>query len=385
MLNTEGLSGHDPTEQLARLKTLCRRRTVAIYRDEALYLQILRDELRDSTRQALFRLVSTVDPGRLSKLSESNRQRFHGSVDTLISRCAVLLTVEQLMQLMAQMQDEERRRQARMGREMLQSLAQQQQQIPSTPPAGEHDPSGSINLSLHPPISEPQRYAALPQPTAPDPESEPPPEEVFDATTDQGLQGAGDLDVLRSLFQLAGEALEQDAASMESALNPGDGSGALQAGNGFLPDTPEALLNWMEALDQALARRLRNLSHAINVQMLRCGLASTLLPVTLLEAVLRGQVETHSTDSNLLRLRLPVAVGEMEQGVDVLSLLLRSGELEFDSHRLRRCRRRLRQHQQDLRTMVRQQRHWQRRCLDREARSHWQSPSDPNPSPRSVD
>ena len=33
---------------------------------------------------------------------------------------------------------------------------------------------------------------------------------------------------------------------------------------------PDALLQWMDGLDHALSRRLRNLSHAVNVQMLRC-------------------------------------------------------------------------------------------------------------------
>ena len=129
-------------------------------------------------------------------------------------------------------------------------------------------------------------------------------------------------------------------------------------------------------MDQALERRLRNLSHAVNVQMLRSGLAQTLLPISLLEAVLKGQVETQPTATNVLRLRLPLAIGDLDQGMDVLCVLLRSNDLEFDSLRLRQCRKRLRAHHHALLTMVRQQRHWQRRSLDREALTHWQNPSD---------
>ena len=84
-------------------------------------------------------------------------------------------------------------------------------------------------------------------------------------------------------------------------------------------------------MDQALERRLRNLSHAVNVQMLRSGLAQTLLPISLLDAVLKGQIETQPTATNVLRLRLPLAVGELDQGMDVLCVLLRSNDLEFDS------------------------------------------------------
>ena len=86
---------HDPSEQLARLRRVCRQRSVSVYRDQALYLQILRDELLSATRQALYRLISDVDPLRFRELSETARQGFHAAVDSLVQRCSVLLTVEQ--------------------------------------------------------------------------------------------------------------------------------------------------------------------------------------------------------------------------------------------------------------------------------------------------
>lgn len=186
------------------------------------------------------------------------------------------------------------------------------------------------------------------------------------------------MDVLRSLFQLAGEALQQQVGSAAVPL-PGGGEGASADSANLLPTMPDALLQWMEVMDLALARRLRNLSHAVNVQLLRSGLAQALLPVTLLEAVLTGQIETQSAPSNLLRLRLPLAMGDLDPGMDVLCVLMRSSEFEFDSHRLRRCRRRLRDQHRELLKMVRQQRHWERRCLDREARNPWQTSFDPSP------
>ena len=393
MPEAQGRSGHDPSEQLARLQRLCRKRSVEVYRDQALYLQILREELRDSTRQALFRLISDVDPGRFSALPESSRHRFHAAVDGLIQRCSVLLTIEQLMHLMMQMEEEVRRRQARLSRDMLRGLAEQQhqQQSSATPPGPDElpqEPSGSVHLSFNLPVNEPQAYSAL-QPPEQQPPTQQPPTQQSPAQQPppqlENPEAGSDVDVLRSLFQLAGDALEQSTSSLEEEIAEFSGGSHHIGEHGLLPEMPDALLHWMDGLDQALTRRLRNLSHAVNVQMLRCGLASTLLPVNLLEAVLRGQVETQSTATNLLRLRLPMAMGEVEQGVDVLCLLLRTSELEFDSHRLRRCRRRLHAHHRDLLTMVRQQRHWQRRRLDLEARSHWQSPTGPNPHPLTGD
>ena len=356
---------YDPSEQLARLQRLCRLRAIALYREQALYLQVLRELLAGATRQALFNLLGEVDPSRFSRLPESTRQNFHASVNDLIDRCSVLLTVEQLMQLVQQMQQEQRRQQAHASRSMLQKLSRQTlnkepEPEPSSSSPQVEEPSGSIRLSLASPLDPPQGSA----PSRSVDESAPEPPEA---------QPSGDLDVLRSLFELAGDAMQQ-------AQQPIEGSGgldqALEADDHFLPREPDALLHWIHAMDQALERRLRNLSHAVNVQMLRSGLAQTLLPISLLDAVLKGQVETQPTATNVLRLRLPLAVGELDQGMDVLCVLLRSNDLEFDSPRLRQCRKRLRAHHHALLTMVRQQRHWQRRSLDREARTHWQTPSD---------
>ena len=377
-------SAYNPDEQLARLGRLCRLRSIAVYREQALYLQVLRDELGPAVRQALFSLMSETDPLRFNRLSEGQRTRFHAAIDNLINRCSVLLTVEQQMHLADQIQQEQLRHQARASRQMLQGLqeaAQQQQSEPSSqlsdlPPRAS---GGSVELSMEPPLDQPRRFGIQAPPesrsrphSSPEQTPETEPQPSLDSG-DGGIQG--DLDVLRSLFELAGEALEQPASGgslvgRSSGLNPMEGQ------NNLLPTMPVALLQWMDFMDLALSRRLRNLSHAVNVQLLRSGLAQALLPVNLLETVLNGQMETQAAPSNLLRLQLPLAMGELGPGMDVLCVLVRSSELEFDSYRLRRCRRRLRDQHQELLKMVRQQRHWERRCLDREARTPWQTPPD---------
>ncbi len=356
---------YDPSEQLARLQRLCRLRAIALYREQALYLQVLRELLAGATRQALFNLLGEVDPSRFSRLPESTRQNFHASVNDLIDRCSVLLTVEQLMQLVRQMQEEQRRQQAHAGRNMLQKLSRQTlnsepEHEPSSTDSQPEEPSGSIQLSLASPLDSPQDNAAS------DALAEPSPEPLE-------AKSSGDIEVLRSLFELAGDAMQHAQQPIEAN---GGSDLSWDGDDQFLPREPDALLHWIHAMDQALERRLRNLSHAVNVQMLRSGLAQTLLPISLLDAVLKGQVETQPTATNVLRLRLPLAVGDLDQGMDVLCVLLRSNDLEFDSPRLRQCRKRLRAHHHALLTMVRQQRHWQRRSLDREARTHWQTPSD---------
>ena len=376
MSTTDNRSGYDPESQLMQLQELCRRRSRVLYRDQALYLQVLRDELLERTRQALFTLISNVEPSRFAELSSSSRERFQSAVADLTQRCSVLLTVEQSMVLAQQLRDEARRHEERSRRDMVKVLGQQMQRPPQANQASSEpvrDPKGSVHLSLDPPLQQPELFGVHPRkPDQTDELASPPPEESGDERID-------DLDVLQSLFELAGEALQaQDDDGGEVALISGQPSSSSAGSSDFLPVMPDALLDWMQSMDQALSRRLRNLSHAINVQMLRSGLANALLPITLLEAVLRGQVETQPSASNLMRLRLPMPIGEIEQGMDVLCLLIRSSELEFDSPRLRRVRHRLHEHQRALLKMVQQQRHWQRRVLDREALKHWQSPSDPD-------
>ena len=73
MQNQDFLSAHDPVEQLARLQKLCRLRSIAVYRETALYLQILREEVEPAVRQALFQLISESDPLRFSRMPELQR------------------------------------------------------------------------------------------------------------------------------------------------------------------------------------------------------------------------------------------------------------------------------------------------------------------------
>ena len=383
MRNQDFLSAHDPVEQLARLQKLCRLRSIAVYRETALYLQILREELDPALRQSLFQLISESDPLRFSRMPESKRQGFHAAVQQLTQRCSVLLTVEQQMHLAGQMQREHDRRKARASRQMLQGLqdaADQSDPTAGQPPEAAVPQPGSVELSLRPPLDQPQRFGYIPtRPESDETVASPPPSQSSPTpdSSESSESDQPDLDVLRSLFELAGEALQQQ--NDPGQLQASDLSTvSASVDNHLLPTMPDALLQWMDGMDLALARRLRNLSHAVNVQMLRSGLAQALLPVNLLEAVINGQMETQAAPSNLLRLRLPLPMGELDQGMDLLCVLIRFSELEFDSHRLRRSRRRLRDQQRELIKMVRQQRHWERRCLDREALTPWQSSSDPS-------
>lgn len=138
-----------------------------------------------------------------------------------------------------------------------------------------------------------------------------------------------------------------------------------------LPQDPLLLLRWLDGIEAALVRRLRNLSHAINVDLLRLGLSRGLLPVSLLEAVLQGQIETLSSPANLLRLQLPFGLRPGAPPLQAIAVLLRPVDLEMEESRLRTCRRRIHQHRQQVRKMAQTYRRLQRRLQAHEAERLW--------------
>ncbi|MEY3964146.1 MAG: hypothetical protein RLZZ106_1401 [Cyanobacteriota bacterium] len=365
-----------------------------LYRDLALYLQVLREGLLHAVQQACFHLATQVVPERYNQLPAERRQAFQQRLQELVKRTGTLLTIEQVIGLAAQQQRREHRRQRTQQQRMLEAFLngdagdradREAGDRPAAPPA-----SGSVHLSLDLPVSADlfdRGLPGLPSPQAPaGPPAESPPSE-------QAL--------LQSLFQMAAEGLqagtsasppvaeaaaepesepssEAEAAMLLSA--PADLDPRVTATT--LPRDPILQLRWWSHFDRALRRRLRNLSHAINVEMLRLGLAQGLLPMNLLDAVLDGQVDALPAPANLLRLPLPLGqVLGPNAPSEVLTLLLRSSDLEYEQPRLRTCRKRLEQRRRALRTMAKRYRSWQRRLDALEAEHQWYQDHAHNQNP----
>ena len=378
---THSTSGYDPKEQLRRLQQRSRRLAPLLYREQALYLQLLRNLLLPSVRNAVGHLLCERGE-RLSRMSPEQQASLQQTFDGLVQRCSSLLTVEQLMDLSRRLQKEasEYRQQAQL--EVSQSLQ----------PDAESDLQemhrGGIELSLSPPIEHPDLLEGLL------PRMDPP-AEVDDASIEsldeqpQPVQDpidsespvdgpTADFDLLRSLFLMAGEAMQQGDPAGEPTSVESDPSGLAasvhpvdQLDEDWLPSMPIELVNWLEGQESALSRRLRNLSHALNVELLRAGLVSSLLPTTLLDAAIAGQLQALPSPSNLLRLRLPLPIPAQDQPLEILCVLVRAADLEYDNGSLRHSRYRLRQHRSNLLTMVQQQRHWQSRLTSHEVHSQW--------------
>jgi hypothetical protein len=374
-----------------------------LYRDLALYLQVLREGLLHAVQQACFHLATQVVPERYNQLPNERRQAFQQRLQQLVQRCTVLLTVEQVMSLAAQQQRRQQRQQHLRQQRLLEAFLEGQDpgetasgESPSeesksaqTTPQPEH---GSVHLSLDLPLSADLFDRGLPGMPSPRPSDPAEPEDDSNAASSEQQ-------LLQSIFELASQGLQQpsahtSASSAEAlAQDPADRDDdaghdlGLEAADpattgSVLPRDPLLQLRWWGHFDRALRRRLRNLSHAVNVEMLRLGLAQGLLPMNLLDAVLDGQVDALPAPSNVLRLPLPA--GQLlgpQAPTEVLALLLRMSDIEYEQPRLRTCRKRLEQRRSALRTMAKRYRTWQRRLSAFEAEQQWFQDSAPSQSP----
>lgn len=403
------LQGFDPGQQLALLRRKGKILSPILYRDLALYLQVLRTELLPAVQKALFELITDADQKRVKALAAQPPVKFQQKIEQLVGRSSSLLTVEQLMNLSLRIQRERERSGVVARQEMLEAMKSH---------SGQSQQGGaSVQLSSVPPLDQPDRLGGLFRmmdgasgsssgsndfADAEAVENQSSLEDQYqtfssqDSATHQPTplseQIGVEIDLLSSLFVPAEDEMDPthvpfDPSLQSAAVDAAELKSNLPADQGFMPESPFALAQWLDDLELALTRRLRNLSHAINVELLRAGIVNSLFPSTLLEAVLHGQVESQPAASNLLRLKVPLpSPATIDQGMEMICLLLRASELEFSSSRLRRCRAQLKLHRSKLHKMVQQERHWQRRGMLQEAQKlWWQTPpgshsSNPSPS-----
>ena len=362
--------------------------TPALYRDLALYLQVLRDGLLHSVQQACFHLATQVVPERYNQLPPERRETFQRRLQSLVKRSCSLLTVEQVMGLAAQQARKQERRQLQEQQKILQTMLEGREAADEPAPVEASPEPQSVNLSLDLPLAADLFDSGVPglpslsQQQRPSEETTPPQESA---------PPEGELELLQSLFTMASETLSAAAPDSSDEEDDGETSGgspfasaSVEVTRSQLPKDPLLQVRWWAHFDRALRRRLRNLSHAINVEMMRVGLAQGLLPLNLLDAVLDGQVEALPAPANVLRMALPLSLNPVAPASDpteVLTLLLRSGDLEFEQPRLRTCRQRLEQRRRTLRTMAKRYRTWQRRVSALEAEQQWFQDSAPPQDP----
>jgi hypothetical protein len=344
----------DAQQQLERLRQQRSTSNPELYRDLALYLQVLRDGLLNTVQQACFVLATEVYPDRYQAMEPHQRHQLHRRLRTLVRRACSLLTVEQVAQLAAQQARERIAERHHHRRQWLEGLGAD---LPSAGD-GEGEPAGSIHLGLHPPINLVAGDSPLmAQLMVGEGEEQRPGSVDHSTATDKDQLSSGLIEAFNAVVEHLEELPEDTADGRTEPATPAPWD------QGQLPREPGALLVWLDGFEGALARRLRNLSHAINVELLRLGLSRSLLPLSLLEAACQGRLELQQAPANLIR--LPV------MGLEALAVLLRPTDLEQVLPPLRTCRSRWRQHRQEVRRMAELSRRLQRRVQVLEAEQLW--------------
>ncbi|MDM7952096.1 MAG: hypothetical protein QUV07_02605 [Cyanobium sp. CZS 25K] len=363
----------DPSDSIdlpGQLEALTQRLTQSnpeLYRHVALYLQVLRQVLPQRVQQACFHLATQVHPQRYVELPAERRRLLQAQIEELVSRCSSLLTVEQLVILAAQISRERLRREHHDRQQLLEDLSWEGEAPDDRSPQSEPLPPGSVQISFAPPRSGGSfLWGTLSSDPGPATDHEDGPEGQSDPEEDP--PGLAIEVAIASDDQLPLALPAEDEEPPQATQHEASERSLWQAGR--LPEDPEQVLRWMDGMELALGRRLRNLSHAINVELLRGGLSRSLLPVSLLDAVLEGQLETMAAPANLMRLPLPFGPARSPQ-VQTMAVLLRPAELELEEPRLRTCRRRLQQHRQEVRRMAQQFRRLQRRLRIHQAEQLW--------------
>jgi hypothetical protein len=345
----------------------------------ALYLQVLRDGLLAAVQQACFHLATQVYPDRYGGLESSSRQLLHRRLVQLVQRTNGLLSLERVVghaALIARQQQRERRSQRRRVLDSIAEFGAEQEEGPEQGPeegrnkVPEQGPEGSVHLGMALPISSDFLIprGERPQPAGPA-ESDGEGDGDSEGDSDGESDGDGGHD---SVLAVLAEAFQDWQGKVPpSAPTPWDGEG--------LPTTPDQLLAWIGGFELALSRRLRNLSHALNGELLRLGISRTVVPLNLLDAALAGELELVEAPANLLRLPLPLGMEPDLGRIEAMAVLLRPADLELELAKLRTCRTRIQQHVQEVRRMAQHYRRTQRRVQALEAEQLWLQ--DINPAP----
>ncbi len=347
----------------------------------ASYLDDLRKHLETHLLQAVFQLATQIYPKEFTALSHGERQALRQRLHRLCQRCGSLLTIEQLLQLALRLEHHDPS-----PRPLEQTSEDEAVAAAEAPPL----PPGSIALDLQtPPLLgsfDPWLFSGQP------------PEEADDASDDDQDEGNLDSNDGQVDEQVEAEEIQRQEFDIRSTeafalLQDLMGGGGLQSNPSLGPDAftvafpmprhPLGLHRWLQGWDKALTRRLRNLSHAVNVELLRFGLTRSLMPMALLDAVLEGQADAQSAPANLLSLSLPLGPRGLEQDFNMHAVLLRSSDFEYLRPPLRRRRAQIRQLDKNLLRMARRQHHWQQRLAIRQAEQQWlednEQPLTPDP------
>ena len=101
------------------------------------------------------------------------------------------------------------------------------------------------------------------------------------------------------------------------------------------------------------------------------GFVNSLIPISLLEAVILGQISCQSSDTNLLKIQIPTSDSIVGDEVNVVCMLFNPSDLEFDNIELRKCKITIREYRNLLHRMIKKEKYWRIKNFSYELRQKW--------------
>ncbi len=372
----------EPQKQLDLLQSQGKTVYPEIYKTYALYLRHLRESIHRSTQKAILELITSTK-SELSQLPlESEQDIFQDKIRGILLETNSLITIEHLLDLSKTIENENDALIEKSRQSIKDKLKSDDTQTNVN--LGYKDKSIELGLSL--PLEselnlEPW-YVPLNSSLSDDSYRNIDSDDTFDNidkdNKDLSLRDEK-ADIFNSVLALAEKAIsfkpfkkniqsKEDSSDLEeNNLNYSNEYNK----NLITPESPQEILYWINSLENALQRRLRNTSHLINIELLRVGLIHTFIPTSLLDAVITNQIPTLDSPTNLLRIRLPI--NEIENIVDIFCLFITPSELEFDEFELRQSRNILNKYKKLLNNLVRKESYWKNRKLQDHLRNNWWS------------
>jgi len=383
-------SNFDPIDQLRLLKDKCNNVSPDLYRVSSLYLEELRNLLPQAIRTSLLNLITERLGDDFKFSTVTSRKRFQLRIDELVSDNISLLTIEHLNELAKKMDEENIRHFNNAKDEMINALNMKNNSEKLESSNGVN----SINISSLPPLENLSITEGwngeLKVPYSIDNK-----ESYFKSTKfesdcdvdnscneDDSLRDddknfdtfnlkSNDIEILQSIFAFNDDSSLSDLDSKKDDSSIKSKSYQDLGNNRLLPQSPIGLYEWMISIDTALVRRLRDLSHSINTELLKSGLVNTLVPINILDAALAGQLISSKSISNILTLKLPTNSSLGSGAIDIDCLLITPSDMEFDNPRLRKNKTHIKYYQNVLLRMIKQQRYWQGRSIAEEVNKEW--------------
>ena len=383
-------SNFDPLDQLNLLKEKCNNISSHLYGVISIYLEEVRKLLPQAIRTSLLSVVIDRLGEDFGFSTVKSRKIFQLKIDKLVSDNISLLTIEHLNEFYKKIEEEniininkakdeiEKTLHMKMNTEKSEAFNSVNSiNLSATPPLENLSITEGWNGELNFPYSVEENQSNMKNTTSENDNFVEDNYKENDSFKDEdknfetfNLKG-NDIEILQSIFALTDDSKLSDLDSAKNDSSDKSKSYGDYKNNRLLPQSPIGLYEWMISIDTAIVRRLRDLSHSINTELLKSGLVNTLVPMNILDAALAGQLISSKSISNILSLKLPTNSSLGPSGIDIDCVLITLSDMEFDNPRLRKNRTHIKYYQNLLLGMIKQQRYWQGRSIAEEVSKEW--------------